>query len=820
MCVFSREKKLAKEVLMRKFKMVLFSALSVAIAFVFVMEVYAAVYLNINIGGNITYSATEIGARVWGTSAHNEDGGDGTHSYLAFNGSGTVTDNVYYVSGKDEAYSNINATVGSVEFSSKQDSYEIYVFIKNVGDRYILPNVQVTSTDTTNIVSSVTPVYFDISEGQIDPLETKGASASASAFISNIETEIANSNCTTFASNSSIDNHDVYCAKVVLSLSDNINDNGAIQINATFNISVTFMADIQYSSNDILSIYQEQNQADASWTKFGYNATLEATPTKIESNSLNNLAYYLDGAASNNGNTAYTLGDVYSESTVIYKDIDLVNVDIATGEIIGKLSDLDYNFEWYGREVSLEAGTTLASGRTLTQAETFEVDVYTYYPTIYARRWVVGNNQWISLSDKDFTGAVKIDAYYTATCEATIFDPDGDVAYNDYGIITRSYVNDYVPLVSGGANYLINNYGFRNSSSFSATASTTQTQMLSWANNLTKAWTNSGLSDTYKTALGVQGENWTVYVYNLLYLVKYAHNDSQAKVGYGNTYTYTPYYNSGVTVKTTSGNVITTGENDTYTRYESEKGSMTIGVYNSSSKGTATYDSSNKMSESGFNNAGMNYGYNSSYIYLDHKQGLYANQFLTYNNGEKRFLCDGYVGSDKYTSVVCLGLANPWGNIWTWVFGSAVISDGTSLYAYVLFEDYDAAEGNYQLTTNSNGFDSNHTLLTNKGYVQMTYNLPTEAGYYRYLGTSNITSGNPLQSLVGLPTADSSTASGSTTGLGDYYYCNNSTEYVFGVLSGGYTDTSAYAGAFCFVVYYNLSSANTLLGFRPSLILR
>ncbi len=803
---------------MRKFKIITFSVLCVAIVSLFVVEIFAAVYLNVRITGNIQYTATEIGAKIWGTKAWNKDGEDGTSSYLTLSGSGTFVDDVYYVSGDENSYTNITSTIGTTTFSSKQDTVELYLFIKNVGDRYIIPSVSVQSTDV-NLVADYQTYYFDVSLGHIDPLLTKSNTASADGFLSLIDAEISASNYSAFSVNSSMDNEDVFCTKVILKLADDASVGGSTQINSEFVVNVSFMADVQYESNDILSVYQTENQSASTWTKFGYNATLEANATKTEENNISNLELYLrQSDANGNANISVARDDYHNE--IVYKDIDNVNVDINTGELIGFLSDVDYPFEWYGRDVTLPAGTVLASGRTLTTSETFTVDVYTKYPTMYVRRWVVGGEQWLSVSDKDFTGAVKIDEYYTATFEATVFNSDGSVATNDYGVITRSYVTDHVPLTSGSVNYLQTNYDYltvdQDGNVATATSSTTQSQMLAWANNLTKAWKNSGLDNAYRTAQGVQGENWTVYVFNILYLIKYANNNSQEIVGYGNTYTYSLYSASGVTVTSSKGNIITTG-GSTNAYYESEKGGGAIGVYNSSSKGTATYDENHKMSSTGYNNAGMNYGYNSLYTFGSHKTGLYGNQFMTYSTGTDRYLLDGYVGSNRYTSVFCLGMCNPWGNVWTWVFGNAVISDGTNLFAYTIFEDYNAETSNYQLSSSSADFSTKDSLLISMGYTKMTYNLPSTEGYKRYLGTSAVTSENGIESLVGLPSADSSSG-GTTTGLCDYYYCNKSTDYIFGVLRGGNTGSTATAGAFYFSVNAHLSDTSVHIGFRPSLI--
>ena len=68
-----------------------------------------------------------------------------------------------------------------------------------------------------------------------------------------------------------------------------------------------------------------------------------------------------------------------------------------------------------------------------------------------------------------------------------------------------------------------------------------------------------------------------------------------------------------------------------------------------------------------------------------------------------------------------------------------------------------------------------------------------------------------------MPTAESNTADAST-GLCDYYYCNNTTDYVFGVLLGGGSTSSAAAGAFYFYVTADLTDTDVYVGFRPMLI--
>jgi len=813
---------------MRRFKTILFTIFSAALVALFGFEVLAAVYLNISIQGNVDYYATEIGAEIIGTYSYDPEGLTGTADYLAFSGGGgTLSNNVYTITGEETSYSNINATISDVTFTSVNDHITFYVFIKNTGDRYIIPNMTVTASDAEHIGSTSSMIFFDVSEGNVDPITVKSNSASATAFVASIETEIAAEHCAAFASNSSLDYEDIWCGKITIML-QNTSGIGDQHIESTFQINIGFMADVQYTANNVLSVYQVQNQNETAWTKFGYNATLNATATKVETNSLSNLEHYLRNSdALGNADISYGTDDYVN--AVVYKDIDIVNVDIATGEIIGKLSDLTYDFEWYGRDVTLPAGTTLASGRTLTTSETFTVDVYTYYPTMYVRRWVVGTKQWISVSDRTFSGAVEVPEHYTATFEATPFNPDKTVAHNTYGVVPRSYVYDIGVWTQGSANYLINNYGYTTYSG--VTGAVSQQAELGWLSNLTKEWEASDIYNTaYKSASLAQGENYTAFVYNLLYLVKYANNNSQDMVGLGNVSSQSLYNASGVTVTTSNGNTVTTGGTPSYAYYESIKGGGTIGVCNTGQKGTATYDATtHKLSETGFNAAGMNYGYNNTYThfsanysatYVGEKQGLYTHQFLTYNTGTKRYLLDGYVGSSQYTSVFCLGLANTWGNVYTWLFGAAILADGSNVYAYINFDNYDYAHTSTSWQTNSPGtqYATTSANLISRGYVKLSYAL-SATGSKRYMGVSQITTNTGYEMLIGLQPAASDNGT-SNTGLCDYFFAPGvgATTAIYGIERGGHSSSSSSAGVFFFANNVNITNSNMNVGFRAMLV--
>lgn len=299
---------------MRKFKIVTFFILCVAIASLFAVEIFAAVYLNVRLTGTVKYRATDIGAKIWGTKELKEDGLDGTSSYLTLSGEGVFSEDIYYISGEESSYTNITASLGTTSFTSTSDSVEIFVFIKNVSYRYIIPNVSV-ETSNSNIVTEESCYYFDLSMGHEDPLQLKISSSTATEFLNSIDSEINSSNYSSFESNSSMDNEDVFCLKVVVKLSDSVESGGSVQVSSEIVINIGFMADVQYESNDILSVYQLENQLDAEWVKYGYNATLESNATKIEENNILNLELYLRQSDSNgNANYGITQGG-YTLST-------------------------------------------------------------------------------------------------------------------------------------------------------------------------------------------------------------------------------------------------------------------------------------------------------------------------------------------------------------------------------------------------------------------------------------------------------------------------------------------------------------------------
>lgn len=631
----------------------------------------------------------------------------------------------------------------------------------------------------------------------------------------------------------------------------------AVNIGGSGDFSIKF--ETIENEDDILSVYQPVNSDDPAWTKYGRNATLSAAATKIETTNVTALQQALTNKDSN-GNAdltkiksglSYGVDDYTNANTPVYGKIDIVNVDIQTGEIIGKLSDPNYKFEWFGRDVTLPAGTTLASGRTLTAETTFTVDVYTYYPTMYIRRCIVDEKQWLSVSERNFLGAVKVPEFYTATFTATVYNPDKTLAKNSNGVIVRSYINNDMPLSYYKSAYL-NEFYATNSTDYSTESNvnnTTQANMLQWCTNLTKAWEASATSlEGYKCAKSCQGEGYTAFVYNYLYLIKYANNNAQEMVGSGNCRSYRKYdkitnannsaANAGedvVLTATINGKKITYGKNVMFTGINIPKTYSAVAFFESIKSGGTI-----GMSVStGGNEAGMLYGYKSDYTNttingLTEKTGLYTPQFLTKTSNGRRVLLDGYVGTNGYTSVMCLGVADPWANMYTWVFGMAVLNDtddpnrgenGAEINIYATTENYNYKTNNWVVKTSyvsgAESYATKISALNSAGYRKLGYNLPTAEGFYSTLGITNSTTKENLKdTLIGLPSEESRTVAG-TQGLCDLYTVssdNKKSQYIFGVIRGNNNNHDNWAGPFSISIIYNLSSGGNSIGLRTTLV--
>ena len=263
----------------------------------------------------------------------------------------------------------------------------------------------------------------------------------------------------------------------------------AVKISGGGSTSVAY--DAFLSNDEILSVCRDVNSTSPEWTKYGYNASLRASATKIETNNPTALTSALLNADANgnadltkiNKNLSRGVDDYTGRTIPVYGKIDYVNIDILTGELIGRYSDPNYKFEWFGRSVSLPSGSTLASGRTLTEDETFSVDCYTYYPTMYMRRCIENGKEWLSVSEKKFQNSVEIPEFYIATFTATLYNPDHTLANNEFGVIPRSY-NSGRAIYSLGRGEVLNK--FYASDGYPTFYSTfTQAEELKFCTNLT-----------------------------------------------------------------------------------------------------------------------------------------------------------------------------------------------------------------------------------------------------------------------------------------------------------------------------------------------
>lgn len=64
--------------------------ISLLIVGIITTDVFSAIRLQINVDGNIKYSATEIGAKVFGTCAKNTSTTPGEATYLEFSRGGAL----------------------------------------------------------------------------------------------------------------------------------------------------------------------------------------------------------------------------------------------------------------------------------------------------------------------------------------------------------------------------------------------------------------------------------------------------------------------------------------------------------------------------------------------------------------------------------------------------------------------------------------------------------------------------------------------------------------------------------------------------------
>ncbi|MDD3397374.1 MAG: hypothetical protein PHR96_02400, partial [Clostridia bacterium] len=184
---------------------------------------------------------------------------------------------------------------------------------------------------------------------------------------------------------------------------------------------------------------------------------------------------------------AYTSGDFSQQDAFamavnggtldFYKDIDIVNMRVSDGEIVARLSDSTSGFVWTGTR----------SGE--------QVDVMTYYPGHYIKRWQDATNEYIQLSMWDFDGAQYIEPYYRGTFKSII--DTTTYGNTETTKILRSYAGS-VP-----------------------TGSLTIDKFRDYAGNKTDNEMSIG--------------DWRDFDFQCLYLIKYADYNSQSKVGLGIT---------------------------------------------------------------------------------------------------------------------------------------------------------------------------------------------------------------------------------------------------------------------------------------------
>ena len=324
---------------------------------------------------------------------------------------------------------------------------------------------------------------------------------------------------------------------------------------------------------------------------------------------------------------------VHGGSLYFYKDIDIVNMRVSDGAIVAKLSDPDSGFVWTGTRLNSE-GVSEA------------VDVMTYYPGHYIKRWQdtaeeaggeANRREHIQLSMWNFDGAMYVEPYYRGTFEA----------YYTGGKL-RSYAG-----VTPKSNTSIESFR-------------------TYASN----------NPNNKMSIG----DWRDFDFLCLYLIKYANYDSQTMVGNG--------------IVNLSGRQIT--------------------------------------------------GYGGAHITL---------------NGR-----DGYIGTNQKTSVWCLGLCNPWGNVQEFVDGITINSNQACV------------------ATNPNDYKNSATSST-PGYTNLGYPNWDGNGWPGKVGC-DYNAENPTNQLISFPTAGGS----ASTGICDYYYQDSD---VCMVLRGGRYDNTTRAGAFC-----------------------
>ncbi|MDD3397092.1 MAG: hypothetical protein PHR96_00925 [Clostridia bacterium] len=248
---------------------------------------------------------------------------------------------------------------------------------------------------------------------------------------------------------------------------------------STANVAFGFNVTVTYK-HTVLGVMRNLNEdpLTSAWTKTDDNEDLIAGANQYASVS----EFDTGGAVQDD----YAIS-IYGGTLQFYKDIDIVNMRVSDGKIVARLSDSESGFVWTGTR----------SGE--------QVDVMTYYPGHYIKRWQADGYEYIQLSMWAFDDAVYIAPYYRGTFKSIID--------------TTTYGNAETTKI------------LRSYASSIPTGSTTIDKFRDYAGN--------NPNEDNRMSLG----DWRDFDFQCLYLIKYADYNSQTKVGLGITDLYSVQIN-------------------------------------------------------------------------------------------------------------------------------------------------------------------------------------------------------------------------------------------------------------------------------------
>jgi len=254
----------------------------------------------------------------------------------------------------------------------------------------------------------------------------------------------------------------------------------------------------------VLAVKQVGLGSEATVTKVGLNAQIALSKT----------------------NTIYDT-DEYNNA-IVYKDIEIRAYKVGTKEIVAVLDkDGDdtnntgnimsaNDFPWNG---------TYTNGTTDT-SDDIQVDIYTYYPTHYVGYIPDGNgNFYVMISDKEMKGEIEVEEGVFVT--ANSMNVKKIEAYNRATFeIVYETANGFLTAPSNLNNAYANAIRFRSVAGQFVGANAT---MEKYRTKLTSLESSEGVNVNYNI------EDYRVFDYRMLYLVKYSDYDCQAVVGNGIT---------------------------------------------------------------------------------------------------------------------------------------------------------------------------------------------------------------------------------------------------------------------------------------------